>query len=151
VTISDPLEVVLDRVMDGALDDREVRYTINRFAALGASDGEATSHDNLMSRSLGAFLARARDEEKAYLDKVEKLWAEAREVMEDGPESVVVLLASQGGLPFDLLERLRARLQSAVGALPTSIEAWVEWTLAWLCEDTASREYLLSRCTRIGT
>jgi hypothetical protein len=73
VTISDPLEVVLDRVMDGELDDREVRYTINRFAALGASDGEATSQDNLMSRSLGAFLARARDEEEAYFDKVEEL------------------------------------------------------------------------------
>jgi hypothetical protein len=63
--------------------------------------------------------------------------------VEDGPESVVVLLASQSGLPLDLLERLRARLQSAQGALPTSIEAWVEWTLNWLCEDTESREHLL--------
>jgi hypothetical protein len=144
VTIIDPLEVVLDRVMEGKLDDREVMYTVNRLAALTAADGGATSQDNLMSRSLGAFLARKRaEEEEEYLEKVEKLWAEAREAVEDGPEAVVVLLASQSGLPLDLLERLRVRLKEGVGALPTTIEGWVEWTINWLKEDAAARNHLL--------
>ena len=144
VTISDPLEVVLDRLMNGELSNREVMYTINRVAALVASDGENVSQVNLMSRSMGAFLARKRAEEQEFLAKVEVLWAKSREAVSAGTNNAVILLASQSGLPLDLLERLRVRMQNAAGTLPTTIESWVEWTISWLCEDTMSRDHLLA-------
>ena len=151
VTITDPLEVVLDRVMEGKLDDREVAYTVNRLAALTSADGDAASADNLMSRSLGAFLARQRAEQEEYLEKVEELWDKTREAVEDGPQAVVVLMASQSGLPLDLLERLRARLSDGAGALPTTIEGWVDWTIDWLKEDGPAREHLLRDVHRSAT
>jgi DEAD/DEAH box helicase len=151
VTITDPLEVVLDRVMDGELDDREVTYTINRLAALTAADGDAVSPDNLISRSFGAFLAHQRAEQNEYVEKVEKLWGLAREAVEDDPEEVVVLMASQSGLPLDLLERLRFRLFQKVGGLPTTIVGWVKWTIDWLKEDGPARDHLLRDLKRSAT
>ncbi|MES0009294.1 DEAD/DEAH box helicase [Mesorhizobium sp. M0062] len=143
VTITDPLEIVLDRVMDGELDDREVTYTVNRLAALTAAGGDTPSQDSLLSRSLGAFLAKRRNEEQAYLAKVDELWSEARDAVEHKPAAAVVKLASQSGLPLDLLEHLRGRLQEGIGALPTTIEKWVEWTIDWLKDDAPARTHLL--------
>ncbi|RWL47624.1 MAG: DEAD/DEAH box helicase [Mesorhizobium sp.] len=141
VTIADPLEIVLDRIMDGNLNDREVKYTINRLAALTVSD--AVPPDNMMTRSFGAFLARQREDQTEYLRKVEELWRQASELVDDDPEAVVVLIASQSGLPLDLLERLRARLAAATGRLPTTIEGWLDWTIGWLKEDRSAREHLM--------
>lgn len=143
VVISDPLEVVLDRVMEGNLSDKDVRYTINRLASIEASDGEVTAQERLISRSFGAFLARSRGAEQAYLSKANELWHEVRSAVEDEPEAVVILLASQSGLPLDLLERLRLRLTSEIRNLPIDIVGWIEWTFEWLCADATSRSHLL--------
>lgn len=151
VTITDPLEVVLDRVMDGHLDDREVTYTINRLAALTAADGDVASPDNLMSRSLGAFLARQRAEQNEYLEKIEELWNHAKEAIEDNPQAVVVLMASQSGLPLDLLERLRHLISQEIGSLPTTIVGWVKWTIDWLKSDGLARDHLLRDVKRSAT
>jgi superfamily II DNA/RNA helicase len=151
VTISDPLEVVLDRLMEGKLGDREVTYTVNRLAALTAADGGLDSADNLMSRSLGAFLARRRAEQVEYREKVEELWARAKAAADDNPHEVVVLMASQSGLPLNLLERLRVRVSQGAGALPVTIEGWVDWTINWLKEDEPTREHLLKDVHRSAT
>lgn len=151
VTITDPLEVVLDRLMEGELDDREVTYTINRLAALTATDADVIPPNNLMSRSLGAFLAGQRAEQEEYLEKVEELWEQTREAVEDNPETVVVLMASQSGLPLDLLERLKIRLLDGRGTLPVTIEGWIDWTIDWLKDDVAARDYLLRDVFRSAT
>jgi hypothetical protein len=134
---------VLDRVMQGQLDDRDVRYTVNRLASLTASDGGTITTSNLLVRSLAAFRARQRTEEKDYMLKVEHLWNEALRVVEHGPDASVLLLASQSGIALDLLDRLRQRLLSQVGVLPTSIIGWLDWTLDWLKSDDAARADLL--------
>lgn len=143
ITVADPLEVVLDRVMQGQLDDRDVRYTVNRLVSLTASDGGTITTSNLLVRSLAAFRARQRTEEKDYMLKVEHLWNEALRVVAHGPDASVLLLASQSGIALDLLDRLRQRLLSQVGILPTSIIGWLDWTLDWLKSDDAARADLL--------
>lgn len=143
VTITDPLEVVLDRVMDGQLDDRQVTYTINRLVALSTADVDIASADNLLSRSFGAFLAEKKATQQAYLEKVQELWDFAKEAVEDNPAAVVVMMASQSGLPLDLLGKLRLRLTEDLGDLPTTVIAWIEWIFAWLKEDDEALEHLL--------
>lgn len=146
IALTDPLEVVLDRVMAGDLVDRDVRYTVNRLAALSAADGTITS-DNLLVRSFAAYRARQRDEEQAYMSKVEVLWAAARAVIEDTPHPSVVLLASQSGMALDLLERLRRRLIDEVD-LPTTISDWIMWVLDWLSSDEDARHNVLGDTAR---
>lgn len=147
IQLSDPLEVVLDRVMLGQAADRDVRYTVNRLAALTAADGAITP-DNLLVRSFGAFRARRREREADYIARAEVLWAAARTEVEDGPDATVVLLASQSGMGLAILERLRARLIASAGALPTGIPGWVGWILDWLAADDEARRDLLADTVR---
>jgi hypothetical protein len=145
VSITDPLEVVLDRVMEGRLVDRDVTYTVNRLAVLAAGD---IAGDNFMIRSFGAFRARQRADEASYLAKVAQLWAVAKAMLDDGPDAAVVALASQSGLPLAVLSGLRARLEADSAALPTTIVGWVEWTIDWLVNDVAARDHLLRDIAR---
>lgn len=144
IAVSDPLEVVLDRVMEGDFGDRDVRYTVNRLASLTASDGGAIPAGNLLIRSFAAFRARQHSEEAAYMAKVQRLWDEALRVVSDNPEPSVLVLASQSGMALDLLDRLRQSLLKDVGELPVTIGGWLDWTLDWLKEDEAARDDLLS-------
>ena len=144
ITVIDPLETVLDRVMAGDLNDRDVRYTVNRLAALSAADGGAIAPGNLLLRSFAAYKARARAEEAAYMTRVNVLWAAARAIVDRTPDGDVLLLASQSGLAIDLLDRLRLRLQGGTGDLPISIPDWLDWILDWLKEDEGARNDLLS-------
>lgn len=142
VTITDPLETILDRIAGGDVDDKEVRYTVNRLATLAAAGAESRMLDELMARSFGAYAARRRKEESDYLDKVLDLWTEVTEAVEDNPTSVVLSLASKTGVPLDVLERLRLRLIGEE-SLPATIQEWVEFIFRWMKEDKASREHLL--------
>ena len=146
ITLTDPLEVVLDRVMEGDLVDRDVRYTVNRLAALSATDGAITSN-NLLVRSFAAYRARQRNEEQAYMAKVAVLWAAARAVIEDDPHPSVILLASQSGMALDLLERLRQNLIDDVDH-PTTITDWIMWVLDWLSSDEDARRNVLGDTAR---
>lgn len=147
ITLQDPLEIVLDRIMTGEAVDRDVMYTINRLAALSAADGEV-SPNNLLVRSFAAYRARRRGEEAIYLAKVAVLWEAARAVIEGEPHPAVVLLASQSGMALDLLERLRQRLLSVAGELPTTIPDWVDWILDWLVADADALRDLLGDVSR---
>ncbi len=147
IVLSDPLEIVLDRIMAGELANRDVRYTVNRLAALTAAN-QAIAPDNLLVRSFAAFRARQRGEEAAFMVKAGVLWAAARDAIDDGPEPVVMLLASQSGMALQILDRLRQRLLAAAGNLPTTIPGWVDWILDWLGTDADARVELLSDSLR---
>ena len=144
VTITDPLERILDRIAEGETDDTEVRYTVNRLATLASVDGDPSQMDALMARSFGAYKARQLQQEDAYLEKVLGLWTEVQEEAEDEWDSVVVGLASKTGLPLDLLERLRNKLDAAAADLPTSVVGWVHFIFGWLQEDVAARDHLMA-------
>ena len=144
VTISDPLEVVLDRLADGETLDRDVRYTINRMALLREADGE--DHEPSMfdfSRSLAAYAARKAAEEQEFDDKVALMKKAVQDDVEDGIEGAVFALASKSGLPADVLVRLRTRISGQIGRLPTSIRKWIVWVFAWLKEDEEACTLLL--------
>ncbi len=81
VTISDPLEKILDLIASGDTDDKYVRYTINRLATLAPSDADSAQMDKLMARSFGAFKARQRQQEDAYVTKTLGLWTEVQEAV----------------------------------------------------------------------
>jgi hypothetical protein len=84
-----------------------------------------------------------RGVEESYLQKIEKLWNETKVALERRPGPIEIKIASQSGIPLDLLERLRLRLSKNIGGLPTSISGWVDWIINWLVEDVESRVHLL--------
>jgi hypothetical protein len=147
VTISDPLEVVLDRLMEGRDADADVRYVINRMAAFGETVEEEPSRLFDLRRSYGAFAARKRQEEHRFAAKIDALTAAISGEDQEKPDAASALLASQSGLSIDLLLRLKERIGAHAGRLPLTVEAWLLWTVDWLSEDDDAREALLSDIT----
>ncbi|MCG9107192.1 DEAD/DEAH box helicase [Laribacter hongkongensis] len=149
VVISDPLEIVLDRLMQGQTLDPDVRYVVNRMAALRKAEG--TAEPNVLfdlRKSFGAFAAKKRHSEADFEAKITDL----REAIAlDSPgevENTVAELASQSGLSINLLLRLRERITDGVGSLPTTISEWLAWTLDWLTADDDARYWLLDGVSR---
>lgn len=144
VVISDPLEVVLDRLMTGGSPDADVRYTINRMAVLreSAESEEPTMLFDLR-KSFGAFAARSRDAQQAFDDKIDALKEAIAEGVHGEVDSTLAILASQSGLSVDLLQRLKRRIEDNAGKLPLSISDWITWVITWLSEDKEARDWLL--------
>ena len=143
VTVTDPLEVVLDRLMSGQANDPEVTYTVNRMAALESVESITSSHLFDLRKSLGAFAAQRRNKIAEFDGKVSQLRAAIANQEVDGLDTSIAALASQSGLSANLLLSLKARLLASIKSLPTDIVGWVEWTINWFKEDDAARESLL--------
>lgn len=149
VSIDDPLAVVLDRIIEGKLSDRDVRYTINRMATIQEADNEAgtTTAFNL-SRSLGAYAAQKRAKQKEFDRKLAALQAAVAQELNAEIHPSILALSSQSGLPTSVLQRLRAKIESETGSLPINVVGWTNWTLQWLAADAEARDLLLHEVAR---
>jgi superfamily II DNA/RNA helicase len=144
VTVTDPLEIVLDRLIQGQATDPDVNYTINRMAILRSVDesSEAT-HLFDLRKSLGSFAAKRREEEKEFDDKIEALRKVVTSEEVEEVDHNVAVLSSQSGLPAKLLVDLRGRIIADIGSLPTNVSGWLEWMIKWLQEHEDARSALL--------
>src|SRR5690606_8442866 len=127
VTVSDPLEVVLDRLAAGQRDDPDVRYTVNRFSVINDTGPTASSHVFDLTKSMGAFMARQRGAEAIFTAKVDGFRDQVSRTSTDGLDVSIALLATQSGLSADLIDQLRQTLLTQMATLPTSIPGWVTW------------------------
>jgi superfamily II DNA/RNA helicase len=144
VVISDPLEIVLDRLMQGEALNSDVRYLINRMAALREAEGfeDPTLLFNLR-KSLGAYTAQRRSTEQEFEEKIDRL---KKSISDETPaeiDNAIAVLASQSGLSTSLLLRLKKRISDSAGSLPVTVEGWLIWTVEWLVEDHFALESLL--------
>lgn len=142
VTISDPLEVVLDRISSGDLLNRDVLYMINRMTSLKGVDEDPSVLFNL-KRSFAAFVAVRNAKESEFKVKLEILRGIVVAESVDEADTTLAILASQSGLPPNILARLKEKINQEIGALPVSVEGWVSWTLNWLQNDNEARAVLL--------
>lgn len=142
VTITDPLERVLDQISEGELS-KEAKYTLNRLASLGAAGKLSTPDDYLLPRSFGAFLARKGNTEAEYFEKVRNLATAVSQLVEENPNETVLRLASYTGLPTNVLNNLISHLRETCVNPPASITEWLEWSTLWLSNDPLAREALL--------
>lgn len=144
VSVMDPLEIILDRLMQGRAGDPDVSYTINRMAILKGMD---TSSDATfffdVRKSLGAYAARRRNEESVFATKVDALKRAIESEALDGVDQSVAALSSQSGLPAKLLVDLKQRISTQIGALPVDVLGWLAWLIHWLQQDEAARDALL--------
>lgn len=145
VTITDPLQIVLDRVNTGQAADPQVKYTINRFANLPAEDG-STATDQLfdLKKSFAAHIARNKENTESFEQKIAAFRAAVQERHQGGTDGTSAILASQSGLSSEVVIRLKKRINSSIGSLPTSISSWTEWMTDWLIDDNEACNELLA-------
>jgi hypothetical protein len=151
VLVSDPLEVVLDRLMVGNHTDPDVRYTVNRFAVLReVEDGtEDSTHLFDLTKSFGSYLAHKRKTEQVFTQKVATFKTAINAAMPGALDSATAVLATQSGLSAQLLMDLRDRIRDQLNAAATSILGWLEWTLSWLDQDETPAKLCLATSSPI--
>jgi len=142
VVISDPLEVILDRISAGETLDRDVTYLINRLATLNDSESDENTLFNL-EHSYAAFRSRAKNDEQRYIEQINELTNLVEQEATDEIDEYLSILASQSGLPPQVLLRLKFKISNEVGTLPESIEDWIIWLITWLKSDMEARDVLL--------
>lgn len=149
VTVVDPLEHVLDRLMSGQNTDPDVRYTVNRMAIIQSMEASAdTTYFFDLRKSLGAYAARKKGEAAKFDAKIDALkQAIASEAIE-GVDQSIAILSSQSGLSASLLTGLQVRISKAVGSLPTNVVGWMTWLIKWFQEDAAAQAALLGDTMR---
>jgi superfamily II DNA/RNA helicase len=144
VVLTDPLEIVLDRLMQGDCMDTDVRYMVNRMAAL--REAEELEEPTLLfdlRKSLGAFAARKRQADAEFEAKIIGLKNAITDDTPEGVDNAIAVLASQSGLSVELIKKLKKRIDEGTGALPVTVKGWLIWTVNWLAEDENARLSLL--------
>lgn len=157
VTIADPIDLLLDSIAVGKIDDADAKYLVNRLTGTKAVEGYE-DHESLfnLKRSFGAFIARTKGSYEVYENKLNNF---IEIVDQNTPDFVSVsdaLIASQSGLSTNLILRLRERLTAEMGLLPIDVTGWINWVFDWLVTDEEARSDLLSdsldeivKCSRI--
>lgn len=133
VTISDPLEVVLDRIMKGESADDDVRYTVNRMAALASVDGAASAGSMFrLDRSFAAFVAKSAEEKASFNSKLAELTKAIDQALPLGTTEAVKVLSSRSGLPAKMLNSMRSKVVAEAADLPATMLDWMDWLFHWL-------------------
>lgn len=147
LTLSDPLQVILDRISAADLTDCDVEYALNRLAtAIAPENAEAEARTRfVVKNSFAGFLAERRNVLEEFNAKVQRLNEVLAERTDEADDKVLGELATQSGAPIAVLKGLRQRLIDGIGALPNTVPGWARWTIAWLAEDVMARDAILIR------
>lgn len=147
LSLSDPLQTILDRINVAATADPDVEYALNRLATAVAPEGAGAEvmPRFSMGRSLAAFTAIRIKQKLEFDAKVARLNELIGERAKEADEQVLAALAAQSGAPLGILRTLRQRLVLNIKRLPQSIPDWASWIINWLAEDQAARDAILIR------
>ncbi|CAK7033144.1 MAG: hypothetical protein DESF_01395 [Desulfovibrio sp.] len=140
LAIRDPLEVVLDKVSEGALNDNTVMYVVNRLAESYNSDEGSIFNIN---KSFAGYNAHKNNQLHEFDEKVNNLTNIVMQVTPVELEKDLLLLASQSGLSARILSHLKTVVEDNIGHFPETIPDWIDWFFAWLESDDDARQHML--------
>lgn len=147
LSLSDPLQTILDRINVAAAADPDVEYALNRLATAVAPEGAETEATTRFSigRSLAAFTAIRINQKTEFDAKVARLNELIGERAKEADDQVLTELATQSGAPLGILKSLRQRIEDQIERLPQTIPDWTSWIINWLAEDQDARDAILIR------
>lgn len=147
LSLSDPLQTILDRINVAAAADPDVEYALNRLATAVAPEGAETEAKTRFSigRSLAAFTATRINQKEEFDAKVARLNELIGERAKEADDQVLAELATQSGAPLGILKSLRQRIEDQIERLPQTIPDWTSWIINWLAEDQDARDAILIR------
>ncbi|WP_374277673.1 DEAD/DEAH box helicase [Azonexus sp.] len=145
VLVSDPLEVVLDKLTAGEVADPSVRYVVNRLSAVqNVDDGAASLVFFDLNKSFGAYSAAKANKYEDFNFKLDVLKVAVAQQAQGQIDQSLAELVSRSGLPPAVIISMRNRLNAQIGFLPTTVESWLAWTIEWFVDDKDARLSLLA-------
>lgn len=147
IEMSDPMQLILDRISTESSQDADVEYALNRLStAVAPEDAETEAITRFpVKKSFGAFLAAKQGTIEQFDQQIERLHHLLAERNTGAEDQVILELAAQSGASISVLNALQSRLREGIDALPITIPDWVVWIFKWLTEDDSSRKALLER------
>lgn len=144
--MSDPLQVILDRISVADIQNADVEYVLNRLVTAIGEDGEEAAVEERfpVTRSFAAYTAAQAGRAGAFAAQIDALKATLRSRRSDADDATLTALAAQSGASIPILARLRGRLAEEA-SLPQTILAWSDWIIDWLADDEEARLGLLGR------
>ncbi|GAB7496199.1 DEAD/DEAH box helicase [Bilophila sp.] len=145
LNISDPLEIILDKISQAHWNNADVIYTINRMSDWIFESGQPLFN---IKKSFADYCAAARGLQQDFDKKVDLLTAAVEEHQELIFDYRLLTLASQSGISAQLLTRLQMKLIEVLDNPPSSVHEWIQWLFEWLMADDEARAYLLAEASR---
>ena len=140
VSLTDPLEIVLDKIQTGEELDKETIYTFSRFTSSNAAQ---TLEETLKNSYVGFRATKNGNLENfevqinAFKSKLES------QTIENTPDWLL-RITTQSGLSLAILSQLKAYIEANLQNLPENIEGWITWAITWLKTDTSYVEAIFS-------
>lgn len=140
VSLTDPLETVLDKIQTGEELDKETIYTFSRFTSSSAAQ---TLEETLKASYVGFRAKKSGNLENfevqinAFKSKLES------QTIENTPDWLLQI-TTQSGLPLSILSQLKTYIEANLQRLPEDIEGWITWAITWLKTDTSYVEAIFS-------
>ncbi|MRG73923.1 DEAD/DEAH box helicase [Alphaproteobacteria bacterium HT1-32] len=150
LTLSDPLQVILDRISSADLTDGDVEYALNRLGTSIAPENAETEAKTRfdVKNSFAGFLAERRNALEEFNAKVQGLNEVLAKRTDEADDTALGELARQSGAPISVLKTLKLKLMDDIGTLPNTIPGWASWVIAWLEKDDTARDAILTRDRR---
>lgn len=145
--MSDPLQVILDRINTASLRDPDVEYALNRLSTAVAPEGTDTEASTRFSvnKSFGSYQAAKQNASEQFEQQIVQLKVLLAERNTGVTDQILLELAAQSGASISVLSALRTRLRDGLDTLPVTIRDWVSWIIEWLADDDNARLTLLGR------
>lgn len=142
--VVDPLQVILDRVSHGAMDE-DIEYALNRLLTTTAAQRDDIEIVDRfpINRSLAAYAAKATNAKDYFDSQVGALRQLLSERSATAEDDLIRVMSAQSGAPLVTLARLREEVRTLRESIPSSVESWARWTMEWLARDSHSRDALL--------
>ena len=141
LSITDPLEVILDKISSNQWSNPDVAYTINRMSDWGDGSGK---HLFNIQKSFAGFCAATKGKQQEFDRKVNLLSAEVEARQEFIFDHSLLALATQSGISAQMLTRLKMQIVESLDNPPTTVIDWIQWIFKWLELDDEARTYLLA-------
>jgi hypothetical protein len=133
--IDDPITAVLNQIHLATTDASAIaKYFVRRLPAGDAANAEKDDEAvrSLLSRSFGAFRARARGDEVWLKARIQAA-IDLRRSEQEAPDasSWADKLAAAAGIPTDVIRELSIPLSGTIRSEATVVE-WRDWLMDWL-------------------
>ncbi|MEJ5963477.1 DEAD/DEAH box helicase [Pedobacter immunditicola] len=143
VTISDPIEMVLDQIQTGAKPTEDVVYMFHR---LYSDSPEANSVDSIMTQSFGRFIAEKRDYLETYDHKIAQFKQAIGEIpQQENTPDWISRLTIQSGISPDVIVSLHDAIRNQLQELPQTVEAWNTWIIVYLKANSEAARYCFGK------
>lgn len=139
VTLTDPLQRVLDQIQEGDASTEEIVYTFHRLLP-EKPDSETT--ENLLRKSFAGYIASKNGDIQIFEEQISQFkQALLKTDVNRGEPEWLLKVSIQSGISPEILNSLYIAIKDQFSDLPDSVNGWIAWVINWLKSNLNASKY----------